>query len=135
MPLSKVLDIVDRFIVEGWISLSHHCRNNERLQMKAELLVLGTLAMIGGTIQSFRQLKPLTHICASEHSRFFLRFVKNIASILEEYVYMPRTPEELNPIMQRYKEVGLPGVTGSQKMVPWTMGEGGWHTLQGPPHC
>jgi hypothetical protein len=85
--------------------------------MKTELLVLGSLAMLGGTLQSFRQLKPLTHICASDHSNFFLTFVERIASISHEYVFMPRTLEELEPIMQRYEEEGLPGVAGSVDVV------------------
>jgi hypothetical protein len=117
MPLFKVTDIVSRFLAEGWIDLSHHCRSIDRFQIKADLLVLGALAMLGGTLQSFRQLKPLTHICASDHSNFFLTFVERIASISHEYVFMPRTLEELEPIMKRYKEEGLPGVVGSVDVV------------------
>ena len=41
MPLFKVTDIVSRFLAEGWIDLSHHCRSIDRLQIKADLLVLG----------------------------------------------------------------------------------------------
>ena len=100
MPLFKVTDIVSRFLAEGWIGLSHHCRSSDRLQIKTELLVLGSLAMLGGTLQSFRQLKPLTHICTSDHSNFFLKFVDRFASISHEHVFMPRTPEELQPIMR-----------------------------------
>jgi len=117
IPLYMVCDIVDRFIAEGWIRLSHHCRTPDRLKMKAELLVLGTLAMLGGTLQSFRQLKPLTHICASDHSNFYLSFVGHVASISHEYVFMPRTPEELRQIMRRYEEEGLPGAAGSVDVV------------------
>jgi hypothetical protein len=50
MPLFKVSEIVSHFITDGLIGLTHHCRTNKRLQMKAELLVLGSLAMLGGTI-------------------------------------------------------------------------------------
>jgi len=117
MPLFKVLEIVDRFIAEGWIGITHHCRTSARLKVKAELLILGTLAMIGGTLQSFRQLKTLTHICASDHSNFFLSFVKHVSSIAHEYVFMPRTPDELAAIIKRYEEVGLPGVAGSVDVV------------------
>ena len=117
MPLYMVCEIVDRFIAEGWIRLSQHCRTPDRLKMKAELLVLGTLAMLGGTLHSFRQLKPLTHICASDHSNFYLSFVRHLASISHEYVFMPRTPEELQQIMRRYEEVGLPGAAGSLDVV------------------
>jgi hypothetical protein len=117
MPLSKVAKIVDCFINEGWICLTHHCQTMERLQLKAELLILGTLCMIAGTIQSFRQLKPLTHICATEHSNFFLQFVERVASISGEYIFMPRTPKDLGPIMRQYEEAGLPGVAGSVDVV------------------
>jgi hypothetical protein len=96
MPLFMVSSIVGRFIAEGWVGLTHHCRTNDHLQIKTELLVLGSLLMLGGTIQSFRQLKLLTHICGN----FFLCFVKRIAGTSHEYVFMPRTPEELKPIMR-----------------------------------
>jgi hypothetical protein len=79
--------------------------------------MLGSLAMLGGTLQSFRQLKPLTHICTSDHSNFFLKFVDRIGSISHKYVFMPCTPEELEPIMRRYEEEGLPRVTGSVDVV------------------
>ena len=117
MPLHKVTDIVSRFLAEGWIGLSHHCRSSDHLQIKTELLVLGSLAILGGTLQTFRQLKPLMHICALDHSNFFLMFVECIASISHKYVFMPCTLEELEPIMQRYEEDGLPGVAGSVDVV------------------
>ena len=112
-----VCDIVDCFIAEGWVRITHHCRTPDRLKIKAELLILGTLATLGGTLQSFRQLKPLTHICASDHSNFYLSFVAHVASISHEYVFMPRTMEELLPIMRRYEEEGLPGVARSVDVV------------------
>ncbi len=112
-----VLSIVGRFIVEGWVGLTHHCWTNDRLQIKTELLMLGSLSMLGRTIQSFCQLKPLTHICASDHSNFFLCFVKLIAGISHEYVFMPCTPEELKPIMRQYEEEGLTGVAGLVDVV------------------
>ena len=46
IPLYMVCDIVDRFIVEGWIRISHHCCTLDRLRIKAELLILGTLATV-----------------------------------------------------------------------------------------
>jgi len=36
MSLYKVTDIVSRFLAEGWIGLSHHCRSSDRLQIKTE---------------------------------------------------------------------------------------------------
>jgi hypothetical protein len=52
------------------------------------------------------------HICAMEHSTFFLKFVEHMASISHEYVFMPQNYEELQPIMRWYKDAGLPGVAG-----------------------
>jgi hypothetical protein len=113
MPLFKVLDIVDRFIAEGWVGLWHHCQTSAHLQLKVKLLVLGTLAMIGGMLQ----LKALMHIYASDHSNFFLSFVEHVSSIADEYIFMPRTLDELASMMRHYEEVGLPGVARSVDAV------------------
>jgi hypothetical protein len=56
MPPCKVVEIADRFISEGWLSLSHNCCYLEKLLVKAELLIMGALAMIAGTVQNFWQL-------------------------------------------------------------------------------
>ena len=37
MPLYKVTEIVSCILAEGWIGLSRHCRNSDRLQIKTEL--------------------------------------------------------------------------------------------------
>ncbi len=84
------MEIADCFISEGWIGLSHHCHTLDRLQIKSELLVMGTLAMIGGSVRSFRQMHTVTQICATEHSNFFLLFVEKMASSLsDEYIHLP----------------------------------------------
>jgi hypothetical protein len=62
MPLCKLVEVADCFISEGWLSLLHHCHYLEKMQVKAELLVMGALAMIAGTVQNFRQLWTVTHI-------------------------------------------------------------------------
>jgi hypothetical protein len=117
MPLCKVVEIADRFTSAGWLSLLHHCHYLEKLQVKAELLVMGALAMIAGTVQNFRQLWTVTHICATDHSKFFLTFVEKMASISHEYVYFPRTSEELAETMKRYEQVSLSGAMGSVDVV------------------
>jgi hypothetical protein len=117
MTLYKVVEIADRFILEGWVGLSHHCRTADRLQIKTELLVMGALAMVRGTVHGFRQLHTVTQICASEHSTFFLLFVEKVASLSPEYIHLPRTPADLAHIMKKYDEVGLPGAVGSVDVV------------------
>ena len=117
MPLFKVVEIADRFVMEGWLRLSHHCCTLEKLQIKAELLIMGSLAMISGTLLNFRQLKTVTNLSGTDHSKFFLTFVENMASISDEYVHMPQTPKDVSSTMKRYEEVGLPGAIGSIDVV------------------
>jgi hypothetical protein len=92
----KVEELVDRFIREGWATLTHHCRTLEKLQIKTELLVLGTLAMLGGTMNSFCQLPMVTNICATDHNQFFLKFVRCMYNVRHEYISLPKTEEELS---------------------------------------
>lgn len=68
-------------------------------------------------MNSFRQLRTVTHICATDHSNFFLLFVRRMWSIRDEYISLPRDEEELEQIMRRYEEVGLPGAMGSLDVV------------------
>ena len=113
----KVEELVDRFIGEGWATLTHHCRTLEKLQIKTELLVLGTLAMLGGTMNSFCQLPMVTNICATDHNQFFLKLIRCMYNICHEYISLLKTEEELSAIMRCYEEVGLPGAMGSLDVV------------------
>ena len=117
MPLYKVEFLSQRFLDEKWIQLSHHCRTESKLKIKINLLIMGALAVLGGTVHSFRQLPTVTNICATEHSHFFHLFISKLYSIRSEYIYMPRDTEELQSIMKRYEEVGLPGAMGSMDVV------------------
>ena len=117
MPLYKVEEIVKRIIDEKVVSLSHHCRSEDQLAMKVELLVLGTLAVLGGSYSSFRQIPTLTNIGATEHINFFLKFLDFMWSTRDEYIYLPWDACELRMVMKRYEEMGLPGAMGSVDVV------------------
>lgn len=117
MPLYKVEQLSSRIVSEKIISLSHHCRSEEQLKLKAELLVLGSLAILGGVYTSFQQVPVLTNICCTEHSKFFLKFVYFLWSVRDEYIYLPRDEEQLRRVMKRYEEMGLPGAMGSVDVV------------------
>jgi hypothetical protein len=117
MPLYKVVEIADQSISEGWIGLLHHCLTLDRLQIKAELLVMGALTMVGGSVHSFRQMHTVTQICATDHSNFFLLFVEKMASLSDEYIHLPWTPADLFEVTKHYEEVGLPGAVGSVDVV------------------
>ena len=117
MPLYKVELLSQRFLDDKWIGLSQHCRTESKLRIKIDLLIMGALAVLGGTVHSFRQLPTVTNICATEHSKFFQKFVKYLFDKREDYIYLPRDDLELRAVMQRYEEMGLPGAMGSVDVV------------------
>jgi hypothetical protein len=117
MPLYKVELLSQRFLDDKWIGLSQHCRTESKLRIKIDLLIMGALAVLGGTVHSFRQLPTVTNICTTEHSKFFHLFISKLYSIHSEYIYMPRDTEELQSVMKRYEEVGLPGAMGPMDVV------------------
>ena len=53
VPLYKVNYLVKRFISEGWVYLSRHCRSAELLKKKTELMILGSLAVLAKTVHNF----------------------------------------------------------------------------------
>lgn len=117
MPLYKVELLSQRFLDDKWIGLSQHCRTESKLRINIDLLIMGALAVLGGTVHSFRKLPTVTNICATEHSKFFHLFISKLYSIRSEYIYMPRDTEELQSVMKRYEEVGLPGAMGPMDVV------------------
>ena len=116
MPLAKVDDLVERFLDEGWIHLTKHCSDVAALRVKAELLVLGALSVLGHHTP-FCCLRSDTEISTSEHRAFFHDFIDCMYTIREEYIFYPRSPEELQRVMDRYVQVYLPGCGGSMDVV------------------
>ena len=117
MPLYKVETLAAQLVADEIIHLSHHCRTEANLQIKSELLVLGALAILSGSVNGFRKLPLVTHICATEHSKFFLKFVKYLFDKRADYIYLPRDDLELRAVMKRYEEMGIPGAMGSVDVV------------------
>jgi hypothetical protein len=52
-------DLVDRFVSNGWIYRSKQCLSEEEMYVKAELLILGVLKVLGHH-SPFRTLKTDT---------------------------------------------------------------------------
>ena len=117
MPLYKVETLAALLVADEVVHFSHHCRTEASLHIKSELLVLGALAILSGSVNGFRKLPLVTHICATEHSKFFQKFVKYLFDKREDYIYLPRDDLELRAVMQRYEEMGLPGAMGSVDVV------------------
>ena len=118
MPLYKVETLAAQLVVaDEIIHLSHHCQTEASLHIKSELLVLGALAVLSGSVNGFRKLPLVTHICATEHSKFFQKFVKYLFDKRADYIYLPHDELELQAVMKRYEEMGIPGAMGSVDVV------------------
>ena len=117
MPLYKVEELAAQLVTEGIIGRSHHCRTEAAVQIKSELLVLGALSILTGSVSGFRNLPLVSNICATEHSMFFQAFVQFLYNKRNDYIFLPRDDVELRAVMSRYEENGLPGAMGSVDVV------------------
>ena len=86
------------------------------MYVKAELLILGVLKVIGHHAP-FRTLKTDTKISASQHRSFFHSFIEQMHSVKEDFIPYPSTQDEYNIVMNRYDENYLPGCGGSVDVV------------------
>jgi len=116
VPLSKVDELVQLFLSRGWIRKTQHCKDDDRLRVKAQLLIMATLNIIGHHTP-VRTLTTNTEISTSEHRSFLHLFLDNMYSIKDEYIFYPRTPNELHDVMEKYRGVHLPGCGGSIDVV------------------
>ena len=108
--------LADQFIHEGYLRYTRRIRNSTILQAKAELIVLACLNVLAhGT--SFQCLPLNTHISANEHRLYFLNFVEMFSKNQKDYISLPRNKDELEEVMGRYRDVGLPGAMGSVDVV------------------
>ncbi len=78
---------------------------------------MGALAILSGTTSGFRNLQTATHICATDCSKFFKKFVRYLFDRQHEYIYLPCNVGELKTVMRSYEEMGLPGAMGSVDVV------------------
>lgn len=116
VPLTKVDALVDMFLSKGWIHATHHCRDNTILKIKAELLILSCLNVLG-TAAPMRTLKSNTNICTEDHRQFFHLFIDKMYSIRSEHIFYPRTMDALKKVVDEYEREGLPGAGGSIDVV------------------
>ena len=115
-PLCKVEQLANRFLSEGWIRSTQRCRDERVLKIKAELLIMSCLNMLGQGVP-FRTQSDNTNISVSEHRKFFHKFINKLYEIRDEFIYLPRDEAELRKVMGRYEDAGLPGAGGSKDVV------------------
>ena len=116
MPLKKVDELVAMFLERGWINKTRKCSNDEQIKLKAELLIMGTLNVLGHN-NPFRVISSNTEMSFTVHLHFFHHFLDKMYSVRAEFIHLPRTRAELDEIMQRYAEKYIPGAGGSIDVV------------------
>ena len=121
MPLSKVEELADILINQGYIKVPRLLRFWEEFRERSELLVMSTLYRLGNS-NSFCQLRSMCHISVSEARKFFSDFLDAMVKMKDEYIYLPRNVVELRRTNKCYKEAGLPGCCGSMDVehVNWS---------------
>ena len=116
VPLKKVDDLVSIFLENDWIPHGRASETDETFKLKAELLIMSALNMIGHN-SPFRSLPSSTEINKERHRKFFHHFLSKMYSIRDNYIYLPRTPEDLDDVMEPYCAMNLPGACGSVDVV------------------
>ena len=122
VPLKKVDDLVSIFLEKGWIPIGRATETDEEFKLKAELLIMSALNVLGHN-SPFRSLQSNTEINHERHRAFFHHFLTKMYSIRDEFIYLPRTPEELAEVMGPYTAKNVPGACGSVDVVhvKWSM--------------
>jgi hypothetical protein len=116
VPLSFVDHLTDMFITREWVAATQKCRSPEQLQTRTELFILCALEHLGNR-RPHCQFETETNMCPSEHRKFFDLFVNKMYSISTDYIYFPKTMEELKILMKDYSMQHLPGAGGSIDVV------------------
>ena len=114
--------MVSIFLEKGWIPIGRATETDKEFKLKAELLIMSALNVLGHN-SPFRSLQSNTEINHERHRTFFHHFLTKMYSIRDEFIYLPRTPEELAEVMGPYTAKNVPGACGSVDVVhvKWSM--------------
>ncbi|KAL3797257.1 hypothetical protein HJC23_004549 [Cyclotella cryptica] len=116
LPLTKADELVSRFVENGWVYETKHCKSEEEMYVRTELFILGALKVLASHAP-FSTLKVDTEISFEEHRKFFHLFISRMYSIQDDFIQGPPTLGELKDVMQPYVENFLPGCVGSVDVV------------------
>jgi hypothetical protein len=117
MPLSKVEELTDYFIIRGYLKPARSLMQRSEFRERSELFIMTALYRLG-TEASFRTCRALCHISTSEVRLFFDTFLQGMHEMREEFISMPKNITQLRRITKYYKVAGLPGCCGSMDVVP-----------------
>ena len=107
--------LTELYVTKGWYDPNRKdvCGNK---CSDIRLLILGVLNTLGHA-SSRTVLQSNTNIDVEVHRLFFRDFCQNMASIKDDYIYLPWNNSELHEVQSLYATVGLPGCCGSIDVV------------------
>ena len=87
-----------------------------KLVSNLELKLLGALFVLGNGCTHYI-VSTQTNISEEVHRKFFLSWTASMASVKEEFVFLPNDEESFNRVVGEYMIRGLPGCVGSVDCV------------------
>jgi hypothetical protein len=116
VPLKTIDDLTEMHIRNGWVRYTGRVRTNFQLSIRTQLFIMCALEHMGNR-KPHCQFETETNMSASSHLHFFNNFIVNMYSVRSEYVFYPRTMEELQVTVHDYESQHLPGAGGSIDVV------------------
>jgi len=116
MPLSKVEELTDMLINQGYVRLPRSLCRRAEFRERTELLVMSSIYLLANGA-AFRAIQPMCSISTSEVRKFYYLFLDAIADMRDQHIYMPRNRTDLTKVEGSYSAVGLPGCCGSVDVV------------------
>lgn len=115
VPLSTIDLLTNMFITRGWEKETKRVKGDDHY-IRTQLLIMGSLEHLGNR-KPFKQFETHTNISSSHHESFFKKFLNCLVDNKEEWIYYPRTMQELRSVVSDYEECFLPGCGGSIDVV------------------
>jgi hypothetical protein len=116
VPLVTIDHLTDKFIDNEWVKHTKRCRTDHQLYVRTQLFIMCALEHLGNK-RPQSQFVTETNMSTSEHTKFFDLFLDKMYSVRNEYVYFPRSIDELKAVVAQYHSQHLPGACGSIDVV------------------
>lgn len=114
-PLTFIDNLTDLFIDREWVTPTKRVKGH-KFRVRTQLLIMTSLEHLGNR-KPFRQFETDTNMSSTMHSEFFKVFLEWLVEHKDEWIYYPRSMQELRPIIKDYQEQYLPGCGGSIDVV------------------
>jgi hypothetical protein len=116
VPLSTIDDLRDLFLSRGWVRPTKRCNTQLHLKLRTELFIMCALEHLGNR-RPHTQFKTETEMSMSAHLLFYKHFLNCLYRARSEWIYFPRSMDELYSVTDDYHRQELPGAAGSIDVV------------------